>query len=91
MLIFLHARGRQPPHEFVHSDLERAALGEISGATSPAFLNEYTMLFHDRNEHDTYRELVSWDEDENAYKYIVNGVGIHPSHRLQALEIQHRI
>jgi len=37
LLIFLGVRGRHHTH-----------LGEVLGATIPAFLNEYTMYFHDR-------------------------------------------
>jgi hypothetical protein len=61
LLIFLNSRGRHQPHEFVHSDLERAVLGQTTGATSPAFLNEYTMYFHGRTEPRTYGEIVSWE------------------------------
>jgi hypothetical protein len=43
MLLMLHFRGRYPPKEFIHSDLEQASLGKTSGMTMPAFLNEYTM------------------------------------------------
>jgi len=91
LLILLHSRGRHQPHEFVHSDLEQAALGETSGTTMPGFLNEYTMLFHGRTTPDTYGALVSWDDDEDAFDNMYNGVGMHPGHGLQALEIQQRI
>jgi hypothetical protein len=91
LLIFLHARGRHQPHDFIHADLEQAAFGEVSGANKPAFLNEYTMLFHKRTNSTTYGELVSWDDDENAFEYMMNGVGMHPGHGLKALEIQQRI
>ncbi|KAL6157812.1 hypothetical protein ACJQWK_07516 [Exserohilum turcicum] len=92
LLLMLHYRGRYQPHEFVHSDLEQARLGETSGATMPGFLNEYTMLFVDRTTPETYGELVSWDDDEeDAFENMTNGVGMHPGHGLQALEIQERI
>ncbi|KAJ6191977.1 hypothetical protein J3E72DRAFT_204991 [Bipolaris maydis] len=91
MLILLHARGRYEPHDFVHTDLEQASFGEMSGANTPAFLNGYTMLFHNRKNPDTYGELVSWDDDEDAFEYMMNGVGMHPGHGLKALEIQQRI
>ncbi|OAL53445.1 hypothetical protein IQ07DRAFT_562298 [Pyrenochaeta sp. DS3sAY3a] len=91
MLILLYARGRHQPVDFVHADLMQAAFGEASGATMPAFLNEYTMMFHDRNTAETYGELVSWDDDENAFEYMYNNIGMHPGHGLQALEIQQHI
>jgi hypothetical protein len=91
MLLLLHFRGRHHPREFVHSDVEQAALGETSGTTMPAFLNEYTMYFHRGEAADTYGELVSWDDDEDAFENMTNEVGMHPGHGLQALEIQQRI
>lgn len=63
----------------------------MSGANKPAFLNGYTMLFHDRKNSDTYGEMVSWDDDEDAFGYLRNGVGMHPGQGLRALEIQQRI
>jgi hypothetical protein len=91
LLLLLSARGRNPPDVFVHSDLEQAHLGKISGATMPAFLNEYTMLFVDRNSPDTYGELVSWDDDEDAFDLMLHGIGMHPGDGLHALEMQQRI
>ncbi|KAF1836260.1 hypothetical protein BDW02DRAFT_616470 [Decorospora gaudefroyi] len=91
LLLLLHHRGRHQPHEFVHSDLEQAALGETSRVTMPGFLNEYTMLFVGRTSPKTYGELVSWDDDDDAFENMTNGVGMDPGHGLQALEIQQRI
>ncbi|KAF2267621.1 hypothetical protein CC78DRAFT_62548 [Lojkania enalia] len=91
LLIFLNSRGRHYPDEFVHSDLELAAFGETTGATTPAFLNGYTMLFLGRTTADTYGELLSWDDDKDAFDNMINGIGMHPGHGLQALEIQQRI
>jgi hypothetical protein len=91
MLILLHARGRHQPHNFIHTDLEQAALGKKTGAIRFAFLNEHTALFHDRTNPTTYGELVSWDDDEDAFEYLMNGVGMQPGHGLKALEIQQHI
>ncbi|EMD58813.1 hypothetical protein COCSADRAFT_41383 [Bipolaris sorokiniana ND90Pr] len=91
LLIMLHYRGRNQPHEFVRSDLEQAALGEASGATMRGFLDEYTMLFADRKTPKSYVKLISWDDDDDAFESMTNGIGMHPGHGLQALEIQERI
>ncbi|KAF2469970.1 uncharacterized protein BDR25DRAFT_325730 [Lindgomyces ingoldianus] len=88
--VFLNSRGRKYPHEFVHSDLELAAL-VLRLVGSPAFLNEYTMLFLGRTTAQTYGELMSWDEDDKTFDSITKGIGMHPGHGLQALEIQQRI
>ncbi|KAF2867597.1 hypothetical protein BDV95DRAFT_630985 [Massariosphaeria phaeospora] len=91
LLIFLNARGRHQPHEFVHSDPKLTTLGETCGACPPFFLNGYTMVFHGRTSPETYGELLSWDGDEHALELMMSGVGVHPGHGLQALEIQQRI
>ncbi|KAI1530130.1 hypothetical protein PtrSN001C_008779 [Pyrenophora tritici-repentis] len=91
MLLLLHFRGRHHPREFIHSDLEQAAFGKVSGMTMPAFLNEYTMYFHRGETADRYGELISWDDEENAFDDMTNEVGMHPGDGLQALEIQQRI
>lgn len=57
----------------------------------PTFLNEYTMYFHGRTEPTTYGELVSWDDDKDAFEHMMSGVGMHPGNGLHALEIQHGI
>jgi hypothetical protein len=91
MLLLLHFRGRYHPGEFAHSDVEQAALAETSCMIMPAFLNEYTMYFHKKGSVDKYGELVSWDDDEDAFENLINGVGMSPGHGLKALEIQQRL
>jgi hypothetical protein len=49
------------------------------------------MYFHRGEAADTYGELVSWDDDEDAFESMTNEVGMHPGHGLQALEVQQRI
>ncbi|KAJ4330045.1 hypothetical protein N0V87_010349 [Didymella glomerata] len=91
MLLLLHFRGRYHPREFVHSDLEHATLGKASGTIMPAFLNGYTMYFHRGETADEYGDLISWDDEEDAFEDMTNEIGMHPGHGLQALEIQQRI
>ncbi|KAL1591721.1 hypothetical protein SLS60_011720 [Paraconiothyrium brasiliense] len=91
MLLLLHYRGRHHPSEFAHSDVEQAALAETSTIIMPAFLNEYTMYFHKKGSVDSYGQLVSWEDDEDAFENMINGVGMHPGHGLKALEIQQRL
>jgi hypothetical protein len=59
LLLLFNNRGRNKPDTFVHSDLQLAHLGETTGATMPAFLNEHTMMFLDRHTPTNYGELVS--------------------------------
>ncbi|KAF2274260.1 uncharacterized protein EI97DRAFT_451823 [Westerdykella ornata] len=91
LLLLLHSRGRHQPHEFVHSDLEQARLGEITRVIQPGFLNGFTMLFHGRTTPDTYGDLVDWDDGEMIFEFLNNGLGMHPGHGLVALEIQQRL
>jgi hypothetical protein len=95
LLLLLNARGRNRPDVFVHSDLEQAYVSrideEFNQAMTPGYLHGYTMLFLDRSTADTYGELVSWDDDEDAFDMMYNGIGMHPEHGVLALEIQRRI
>ncbi|KAJ4359588.1 uncharacterized protein N0V89_000143 [Didymosphaeria variabile] len=91
MFLLLHFRGRHHPGEFAHSDVEQAALAETSAIIMPAFLNEHTMYFHKKGSVDNYGQLVSWDDDKDAFENMINGVGMHPGHGLKALEIQQRL
>ncbi|KAI8943245.1 hypothetical protein NX059_001267 [Plenodomus lindquistii] len=90
LLLLLHARRRHQPHEFVHSDLEQARLGEDVQVIRLRFLEEHTMLFHNRTTPKTYGKLVR-DDDDKAFDNAKNWAGMHSGHGLQALEIQQRI
>lgn len=57
----------------------------------PAFLNKYKIYFHTGESADRYGELVSRDDDEDAFENMSSEVGMHPGHGLQASEIQQRV
>ncbi|KLJ11943.1 hypothetical protein EMPG_12908 [Blastomyces silverae] len=90
LLIFLNARGRNPPSMFAHSDLDAIHLGRVSGTICPAFLNEYTMTLEGETVN-TYGRMVSWDEDDEAFDLMYSGIGVQPGEGLLILEIQDKI
>lgn len=53
-LIFLNARGRDPPSLFAGLDYGLYRLGFVLGIARPAFLNEYTMMFTGRDSVEKY-------------------------------------
>ncbi|KAF2143937.1 uncharacterized protein K452DRAFT_285979 [Aplosporella prunicola CBS 121167] len=91
LLLFLNARGRNTPDAFAMADHDAAHFGFVTKALNPAFLNEHTMIFTGRKDPETYGELVSWEEDEEAFDKMLSGVGAHPGHGLIILEMQERI
>lgn len=63
-------------------------MGHVSGAIQPAFLNEYTMLLHGQTTPETYGKLLSWDEHELAFEWMLSGLQFHPGMGLLVLQIQ---
>ncbi|KAF2495285.1 hypothetical protein BU16DRAFT_527155 [Lophium mytilinum] len=92
LLLFINARGRNPPDAFARADIEACHFGMISGAIMPAFLNEYVMMFTGRHSPDTYGELLSWDDHPDAFEWFQTQRGCaHPGEGLMILEIQDRL
>ncbi|MCJ1405640.1 hypothetical protein MMC11_008869 [Xylographa trunciseda] len=91
MLIFLNSRGRHLPEAFSNADFEAAHVGIVSMAISRPFLNNYTMLLHGQTTQHTYGKLVSWDDDDNAFDWMMSGIGKQPGEGLLILEIQKRV
>lgn len=91
LLIFLNARGRNPPHAFFHADLESCHFGIVTHKVDRLFLNEYTMLFLGRTTPETYGELVSWDDNPDAFDWSMKGIEPIPGEGLLLLQVQQRI
>ncbi|KAI9772208.1 MAG: hypothetical protein M1839_002526 [Geoglossum umbratile] len=91
LLLFLNARGRNPPSAFARADFDATRFGNVTGSLRTAFLNQYTMMFTGRNTPETYGELISWDDNEDACFWLTSQRGMHPGHGLQILEIQQHI
>jgi hypothetical protein len=49
------------------------------------------MMLTGRTTPKTYGELVSWDEDDSAFEYMISGKGMHPGQGLLVLEVQERV
>lgn len=91
LLLMLNSRGRNLPCAFAHADFEAIHVGHVSGAIQPAFLNEYTMLLHGQTTPETYGKLLSWDEHEHAFDWMLSGLHFHPGMGLLVLQIQQEV
>ena len=91
LLLFLHSRGRQLPDAFAHADIEAGHLGVVNQAIERPFLNRYTMLFHGRTTPETYGEVISWDDDDDAFDLLMSNMGKCPGDGLLILEIQSKV
>ncbi|KAG0004385.1 hypothetical protein BGZ79_009456 [Entomortierella chlamydospora] len=91
LLIFLNARARNFPSAFSAADHESFRFATTSGKVTAAFLNEYTMMFTGRNTPESYGQLYSWDENDDAASWLFSQRGVHPGYGLQILEVQERI
>lgn len=90
-LIFVNARGRNPPSLFAHVDHESWSMGCTIGTVSTAWLNRYTFMFTMCDNPESYAQLVSWDEDPNALEWLQSKRGVQPGEGIMTLEIQSRI
>ncbi|ROW08476.1 hypothetical protein VMCG_03021 [Cytospora schulzeri] len=92
LLLLINARGRNSPAMFAFADLEPAHFGiVVGGIPSPPFLDKHSMVFTGRNNPGTYGELVSWEDDPEAYRRLHNGRDTSPGEGLWILEIQDRL
>ncbi|KAG9319932.1 hypothetical protein KVV02_005532 [Mortierella alpina] len=91
LLIFLNSRARNFPSAFAGADHESFRFATTSSKVPAAFLNEYTMLFTGRDTPETYGELYSWDDNDEAADWLFTKRGMHPGYGLQTLEVQERI
>ncbi|KAG0285754.1 hypothetical protein BGZ96_010037, partial [Linnemannia gamsii] len=90
-LIFLNARARNFPSAFSAADYESVRFAITSRKVIAAFLNEYTMMFTGRNTPETYGQLYSWDDNDDAADWLFSLRGVHPGYGLQVLEVQERV
>ncbi|KAK3804835.1 MAG: hypothetical protein J3Q66DRAFT_361619 [Benniella sp.] len=90
-LIFLNARARNFPSAFSAADHQSFRFAITTGKVSAAFLNEHTMMFTGRNTPETYGQLYSWDENDDAASWLFTERGVHPGFGLLILEVQERI
>lgn len=91
LLLLLNTRGRNQPDIFVNADFNAAHLGQVSQAIIPDYLNGYTMLLSGQKEPSTYGQLLSWDENLEAFDLMSSGVGIQPGEGLVVLEVQQKL
>ena len=91
LLLFLNSRGRHRPEEFAHADANATHIGRTSGAIRPAFLNQHTMLLSGQSKAAYYGQLVPWEDNDNAFEWMVSRVEFQPGEGLLVLERQQKI
>lgn len=90
LLLFLNARGRNPPSDFAAADFEAMHIGVINHAISPVFLNEYVILFNGKTEESEYGQLLSWDDHPDAFQWLHTRKHMQPGEGLLILESQEK-
>ena len=91
LLLLLNSRGRHLPEEFAHADLNVFHIGRVSGAIRPIFLNGSTMLLSGQRTAQTYGQLVSWEDHDEAFDWMHSGFQFQPGDGLLVLERQQEI
>ncbi|EME42787.1 hypothetical protein DOTSEDRAFT_176085 [Dothistroma septosporum NZE10] len=90
LLLFLNARGRNPPSDFAAADFEAMHIGVIKHAISATFLNEYVMLFNGKTAESEYGQLLSWDDHPDAFQWLHTRKHMQPGEGLLILESQEK-
>lgn len=92
MLLFLNARGRNPPHAFIQADCNSAHVGYISGVIPKVcFVTPHVMMFNGRSTKESYGELLLSNDHPDVSKWLQMGRGMSAESGLLALRIQERI
>lgn len=89
--LLLNSRGHHPPAAFATADRETYRLGIISKAIEVGFLNEHVMMFTDRHTPITYGELIAWEDNPDAFDWLISQRGFQPGDGLLVLEVQARL
>ena len=91
LLLFLNSRGHNKPDVFAFFDTQTHPLGGTSLAIQPPYVSGYTMLLSGQTSPESYGKLLAWDEHQDAFEMITNGLGLQPGNGLLVLEIQEKI
>lgn len=90
-LIFLNARGRNPPSAFTGADADSTSFGRAMEKLEVSYLFAYSLMFAGRDTPETYGELVSWGDRETTFSKTHTPLGMTPDLGLQVLQVQDRI
>ena len=91
LLILLNSRGRNPPDVFVRADFDACHLGMVTNVIGRPYLNSYVVMFTGRRTPETYGELISWEDQPDAFELMTSQRGLLPGDALCTLEIQQRL
>ncbi|KAL8667893.1 MAG: hypothetical protein Q9202_000358 [Teloschistes flavicans] len=88
--LMLNARTRNAPDVFANADFNSIHLGQVAQAVIPAYISGYTMILVGQKSASAYGNILSWDDDHDAFDKMSSGIGIQPGEGLVVLEIQQR-
>ena len=91
MLLYFHSRGHTKPDVFAFYDLETQQIGRTSCAIIPSYLSNCTMLLTGETSPATYGQLLSWDDDPDAWDLYMSQIGFQPGEGLLVMEMQERL
>lgn len=89
--MMVNSRARSYPSAFAAAVSESWRFGVTTGKIRPIFLNEHVMMFTGRDTPETYGQLYSWNDCEDAFEWLRSKKGNHPGEGLLVLEIQEDI
>jgi hypothetical protein len=88
LLLFLASRGRNHPAAFAAADLEAMHIGTSLKMLGSAKLPGYTMMFTDRQDHESYGELAQIGTSSDAYTRPYVNRGLEVGQGLLILHVQ---
>ena len=89
--LLLNSRARHHPSAFAAADCEAMHLGNITMAIVPIFLNNHIMTLNGMTQKVDYGRIVSWDDDERAFDWMMSRKQFLPGEGLLILEAQSRL
>lgn len=91
LLLLLNTRGRNHPDSFAHVDLAACSVGLLSYRLQVPDLYRQVMIIAGQKAEEIFGQIVSWEDDFEAFYHFTAGVNFDAGMGLLALEIQSRI
>lgn len=90
LLLFMGARGHNPPSQFATGDLQAMHIGRATDIIQTGKLERYTMCLTNRDDEASYGELLKWDNNADAVFWAKTEKQFRPGTGLLVLESQER-
>ncbi|CAJ2513942.1 Uu.00g020610.m01.CDS01 [Anthostomella pinea] len=85
--LMLSSRGRNLPEAFAHADLEALHAGITIRIVHRTRLKNHTMYLARQTSPETYGQLVSWDDNDQAFDLMHNQIQFSPGDGLLVLDV----